>query len=202
MTNKRYKFKKLRWFYKRYNNLKSFWAHYSKVSKKKIHKYQFKAQNENLWYKSRQTVKHLLYFDFLYSRRLDILIASFFGGTVLQVRKMILSNEILINGQVIKKVDNFINFGDFIQIQPSAYFTILKYKHFLLRWKKNQYRGYILTINLLGILFNQSLNIGVLSHFKIWQKWVRRQDRWQTRLSKFQKKLVSMKSISALYLTK
>jgi RNA-binding protein YlmH len=125
-----------------------------------------KRQSEDLWLKQRQKSKHILYFDFVYNRQLDILLATFFGGTLANARIMVSEKEILVNGQVVSKSKSFINFGDFIQIAPTAYLTILKYKHYLLGWKKNQYRGYLLSINLLGLQFNRSLNNGVIAHFK------------------------------------
>jgi hypothetical protein len=69
----------------------------------------------------------------------------------------------------------------------------------LINWKKNQYRGYILNINLLGILFNKLINISVLVNFKIWQRWIRRQDSWQTQFTKFQKKIIDIKNIYILF---
>jgi RNA-binding protein YlmH len=90
-----------------------------------------KRQSEDLWFKQRQKFKHILYFDFIYNRQLDILLATFFGGTLANARKMVSGKSILVNGQVTSKPESFVKFGDFIQIAPSTYLTILKYKHYL-----------------------------------------------------------------------
>jgi ribosomal protein S4 len=124
-------------------------------------------QATNIRYKQRQATKNILYFDFIYGRKLDILIAGFFGGTLTQARKIIFNKEILINSYIISSKNYLIKFGDFIQIEPTRYFTLLKYKHFLHNWKKFNYKGYLLNTNLMGILFNQTLNKGVIIHFKI-----------------------------------
>ena len=197
VTSNKLNFKSLRWFSKRHTKLERIWSYYIKIKNIK-YKNQYKF-DKVLLYMQRQTTKHVLYFDFICGKKLDVLIASLFGGTIAKARDIIYKNQVLVNGKIVSEENYFINIGDFVQIEPPSYFDLLKYKHFLINWKKNQYRGYILNINLLGILFNKLINISVLVNFKIWQRWIRRQDSWQTQFTKFQKKIIDIKNIYILF---
>lgn len=68
--------------------------------------------------------------DFIFGKRLDILIAFFFGGTIGYVQGLINSNQVLINQNIAVAYNFQVNLGDFIQIQPITFFNILKTKHF------------------------------------------------------------------------
>ena len=111
--------------------------------------------------------KYYYYLDFIFIRKLDILISRIFGYRIQKVETFFNSNKILVNGTFIYNKHYIVSIGDVIQIAFDTFFSVLCIKYFLRSWCKKYSRSLVINRSTFSFIYCQYHYINSLLRFRL-----------------------------------
>ena len=208
-----FKFVKFKRFRSKLNTFRKYWFYIlGDLKKKNVDQILKKSKKLNNQRRRAQVVhfiknyrlKRIINFDFIFEKRIDVILALFFNVTIYTSRKFIKNNWVNINGRTINNYNTIYKVGDIIQLIPQNLYHNLYFTSWFLFFKKRNfhYNHFIYNLRIFCIMIINKNNSQLQNRFIFRQKWIRPKDRWQFKKWNYQKILMTNSNLRLLFQSK
>lgn len=208
-----FKFIKFKRFKAKLNTFRKYWFYIlGNLKKKNIKQIIAKSQKINnqrrraqvVHYIKKYKLKRIINFDFIFEKRIDVILALFFNVTIYTARKFVKNNWVCINGRTINNFNVIYNIGDIIQLIPQNLYHNLYFTSWFLFFKKRNfhYNHFIYNLKIFCIMIINKNNSQLSNRFIFRQKWIRPKDRWQFKKWNYQKTLMTNSNLRLIFNSK